>query len=149
VSPVVPCIGFHFYFYLLLTFVISLHRSNKDKGKGSVSQFSGKRIIAVLAGPAETNNVANKMEMDSLLKENNFLKWFERSAEYGADPCSPFQASGAFCDAPGPSDSPGNGPTAPSAVPRRVGRLLASMRGSAMLVRPRLATRAAVQRLSF
>ncbi|KAH7619699.1 hypothetical protein NADE_007987 [Nannochloris sp. 'desiccata'] len=112
----------------------------KDKGTGSVSEFSGKRIIGVLAGPCETNNASNKRDMDSILTGGDYLKWFEQ-AQYGNDPCSAFQASGLSCDAAAPTNSPGNGPTAPAAVPRRVGRLLAPMRRSAMLVRPRLANR--------
>ncbi len=120
----------------------------KDSGEGSVAEFAGLRIIGALAGPMETTNPNDLKNMNRQLKKNNFYKWFEEK-DYGDDPCSPFQASGASCDAPGPSDSPGNGPTAPSAVPHRVGRLLAPMRGSAMLVRPRLATRATVQRLFF
>ena len=115
---------------------------------GSVSQFSGKRIIGVLAGPCETNNARNKRDMDSILNGGNYLKWFEQ-AQYGNDPCSTFQALGASCDAPARTDSPGNGPTTPAAIPRRVGRLLAPMRGSAMMVRPRLANRVASCRPSF
>ncbi|KAH7619756.1 hypothetical protein NADE_008042 [Nannochloris sp. 'desiccata'] len=53
------------------------------------------------------------------------------------------------CYAAAPTDSPGNGPTALAAVPRRVGRLLAPMRGSAMLVRPHLANRVSSCRPSF
>ncbi|KAH7619183.1 hypothetical protein NADE_006028 [Nannochloris sp. 'desiccata'] len=81
----------------------------KDKGKGSVSDFTGKRIIGVLAGPAETTDLNNKRVMDTILHKNGFLKWFDEKG-YGDDPCSSFQASGASCDAPAPSDSPGNGP---------------------------------------
>ncbi|KAG7674380.1 hypothetical protein KSW81_000038 [Nannochloris sp. 'desiccata'] len=88
----------------------------KDKGKGSVSEFSRKRIIGVLAGPCETNNASNKRDMDSILTGGDYLKWYEQ-AQYGDDPCSVFQASGLSCDAPAPTDSPGNGPTAPAAVP--------------------------------
>jgi hypothetical protein len=111
----------------------------KDKGEGSVSEFSGKRIIGVLAGPCETNNASNKRDMDSILTGRDYLKWFEQT-QYGDDPCSRFQASMASCEASARTDSPGNGPTAPAAVPRRIG-LLAPMRGSAMLVRPCLANR--------
>ncbi|KAH7622993.1 hypothetical protein NADE_007857 [Nannochloris sp. 'desiccata'] len=120
----------------------------KDIGKGSVSDFSGKGIIGVLAGPAETTDPNNKRVMDTILHKNGFLKWFEEKG-YGDDPCSSFQASGASCDAPAPSEPPSNGPTAPAAVPCRVGRLLAPMRGSAMLVRPRLANRVTGCRPSF
>ena len=113
-----------------------------------MSDFSGKRIIGVLAGPAETTDPNNKKVMDTILHKNGFLKWFEEKG-YGDDPCSAFQASGASCEAPSTADSPGNGPTAPAAMPRRVGRLVAPMRGSAMLVRPRLANRVASCRPSF
>ena len=76
--------------------------------------------------------------MDAILHKNGFLKWFEEKG-YGDDPCSPFQASGASCDAAVPTKSPGNGPITPAAVPGRVGRsFLAPMRGPAMLVRPHL-----------
>lgn len=129
-----------FYSNLLSISPPSFRRSNSGKGEGSVSQFSGKRIIGVLAGPAETKNIKSKKDMDDILQDNGFLKWFEQG-QYGDDPCSPFHASGISCDPPAPTNSPGNGPTAPAAVPRRVGRLLAPMRGSAMLVRPRLANR--------
>ena len=119
-------------------------RSNKEKGEGSVVEFSGKRIIGVLAGPAETRNVESKREMDAILRLGRFLKWFER-ADYGDDPCSPFQSLGAACDAlePPPNSPVGNGPTTPAAVPRRLkpGLLANRMRGHAMLVRPRLATK--------
>ena len=104
--------------------------------------------MGVLAGPCETNNADSKRKMDSILTKRGYLKWFEQ-AQYSNDPCSPFQALGPSCDAPNPTPNPGNGPTAPAALPRRVGRFLTPMRGSGMLVRPRLANRAAVRRLCF
>ncbi|KAH7624994.1 hypothetical protein NADE_002214 [Nannochloris sp. 'desiccata'] len=128
--------------------LVSFINAHKDSGEGTVSDFSGKLIIGALAGPFETSDPNNKKQMDALLHQNKCIKWYEEKS-YGGDPCSPFQASGASCDAPAPSDSPGNGPTAPAAVPRRVGRLLAPMRGSAMLVHPRLANRVAGCRPSF
>ena len=113
-----------------------------------MADFSGMRIIGALAGPLETSTPSDLKRMTARLQKYSCFKWFVEK-EYGDNPCSPYQASGASCDAPGPSDSPGNGPTTPAAVPRRVGRLLAPMRGSAMLVRPRLANRVAVKRRSF
>jgi hypothetical protein len=120
----------------------------KDMGEGSVADFSGLRIIGALAGPTQTSNPSDLKRMNVLLQGYNCYKWFEETA-YGGDPCSPYQASGIACDVPVPSDSPGNGPTTAAAVPLRVGRLLAPMRGSVMLVRPRLANRVAVRRPSF
>ena len=114
----------------------------KDKGEGSVSDFSGKLIIGALAGTVETSDIK---EMDALLKRNNCFKLFEKD-NWGGNSSIPFQAAVASFDAPALTKSP----TAPAAVPRRVGRLLAPMRGSAMLVRPRLVNnRSAGCRLSF
>lgn len=125
--------------------LVSFCSSYKDMGDGSVTEFSGKRIIGVLAGPAETANVNNKKAMDTLLQKYSLLQWFEHG-DYGDDPCSPFNASGASCDAPAPTDGPGPG-TTPAAMSRRVGRQPTRLRGSAMLVRPRLLTRFAGFRL--
>jgi hypothetical protein len=113
-----------------------------------VADFSGLRIIGALAGPTQTSNPSDLKRMNARLQKYNCYKWFEEKA-YGGDPCSPYQASGISCDVPVPSDSPANGPTAPSAVPRRVGRLLAPKLGSPMLVRHRLANRVAVRRPYF
>ncbi len=116
----------------------------KDSGEGSVAEFAGLRIIGALAGPMETTNPNDLKKMNRQLKKNNCYKWFEEK-DYRDDPCSPFQASGASSDAPVPTDSPG----APSAVRRRVGRLLAPMRGSAVMICPRLANRSAFRRPFF
>ncbi|KAG7674696.1 hypothetical protein NADE_007988 [Nannochloris sp. 'desiccata'] len=114
--------------------------AKKDSGEGTVAELSGLVIKGALAGALETSNPSDRKEMNSLLHRVGCYKWFEKK-DYGDDPCSAFQASGLSCDAAAPTNSPGNGPTAPAAVPRRVGRLLPPMRGSAMLVRPRLANR--------
>jgi hypothetical protein len=117
----------------------------KDSGEGSVSDFSGKLIIGALAGTVETSNAYDIKEMDALLKRNNCFKLFEKD-NWGGNSSISFQAAVASFDAPALTKSP----TAPAAVPRRVGRLLAPMRGSAMLVRPRLVNnRSAGCRLSF
>ncbi|KAG7668556.1 hypothetical protein NADE_006739 [Nannochloris sp. 'desiccata'] len=120
----------------------------KDSGVGTVADFAGLRIMCAIAGPVETSNPNDLKKMNARLQRYNCYKWFEEKG-YGDDPCSPFQASGASCDADVSTKSPGNGPTAPAAVPRRVGRLLAPMRGSTMLVRPRLANRVSGFRSSF
>ena len=118
-----------------------------------MADFSGMRIIGALAGPVETTDPNNKRAMDEIIDKNKFFKWFEKK-DYGDCLCSPFPASGASfdneCDAPNPTTSPTNGPTAPAALASRGGRLLTPMRGSVMLVRPRLASsRVGGWRLSF
>jgi hypothetical protein len=120
-------------------------RSNSEKGEGTVSQFSGKEILGVLGGPNVTENTKSKKEMDDILQAHGYQKLYEYTTFVNA-PLSPTS-----CDPPALTDGPGNGPAAPAAVPRarRVGRLLAPMRGSPMLVRPRLANRVAGVRLSF
>lgn len=130
--------------FTFLVFLFPLCSEFKDSGEGSVADFKGKRIIGVLAGPAETTNPNDKRAMDAMLNNNGFLKWFENK-DYGDDPCSPLQASGASWDAPTPSEPSSSGPAAPAAVPRRVGRVLrpALMRRSGMLVHPRLASKSA------
>ncbi len=139
------------FFVLLMLVFLSFCSAYKDKGKGSVAQFSGKRIIGVLAGSTETSNVQSKNTMNNILKAHGFLKLYDHGDKFDVDPCDSFQASAPSCDPPAPSDGPGTGPTAPSALPRRGGRsFLAPMRGSAMLIRPRLANnRAAGLRLFF
>ena len=137
--------GFYSSFSCFIFFFCSVY---KDSDEGSVAEFAGLRIIGALAGPMETTNTSDLKKMNARLQKYNCYKWFEEK-DCGDDPCSPFQASGASCDAPVPTENPSNGPTAPTAVPRRVGRLLAPMRGSAMLVRPRLANRVAVRRPFF
>jgi hypothetical protein len=138
------------FVFLMLVF-LSFCSAYKDEGKGSVSQFSGKRIIGVLAGETDTTDAESKNEMDCIVKYKGFLKLYGHGDKFDVNPYDPLQASEASYDPPAPSDGPGNGPTAPSATRhRRVGRLLAPMRGSPMLFRPRLAiSRVAGIRLAF
>lgn len=129
---------FHNSDLLCLSHAFSFCRQYRDQDEGNVSLFRGKRIIGVLAS-ATLEIGGEKQEFMNNVIESLGYKRISTDGLYGDDPCSPLQASGASCDVPAPSGTPGNGPTAPSAVPRRGGRsFLAPMRGPAMLVRPRL-----------
>ena len=131
-------------------FFFFLCRDNRDKDDvGNVSQFRGKRIIGVLASATEVGGEEQEV-MNDLIDRLGYRKICTQGL-YGDDPCSTFQGSGDSCDISAPSNTPGTGPAAPSAVPRRGGRsFLAPMRGPAMLVRPRLInTRTVGFRLTF
>ncbi|KAG7670019.1 hypothetical protein NADE_006263 [Nannochloris sp. 'desiccata'] len=118
----------------LITFIEKYRNQN---GVGNVSLFRDKRIIGVLASATEVGGEEQE-EMNDLIDRLGYKKICTQGL-YGDDPCSTFQASGDSCDISASSDTPGTGPAAPSAMPRRGGRsFLAPMRGRAMLVRPRL-----------
>jgi hypothetical protein len=113
-------------------------RKYRDQDEGNVSLFRGKRIIGVLASATEVRDSEEKECMNSLIDSLGYQR-ICTNGMYSDDPCSSSQDSGDSCDAPAPLGTPSNCPTAPSAVPRRVGRcFLTPMRGPAMLVHPHL-----------
>ena len=71
-----------------------------------MDKFKGKQIYGLLAGHMQTNNIANKKEMDTILQAEGLEKRFIQ-ASYAPNPCSPFETSQTFpcCGTPDGSDA--------------------------------------------